>query len=378
VCAALSLAVALGASAAVLRQSFARLQGEPLGFEPRNMVSAVVRFAEPPEPDRLPAMLERLAGRLEEVSGVAAVSFSDAIPLASPGRHLEVGSEDGTELWLSRIQGIQGPYLQAAGLRLLAGRSFSSQEEETGAPVALLDAAGAREIFAGLPPLGRTILFRDQPVEIVGLVPSTLGSTPGEPRRPQLYLPLRSRYTAEGPAALAVVARLSKPVREKDFDAAIAGLSVSASQYRRLPEIVEASLAPDRLARDLAALQWLAALVLVALATFGTFSWLLELRSQELAVRLALGDTKAGITRRVLRSALGVTLAAVLLGLAVYLPAGQALRTLLFGVEALNPLALLEAAAAVAAVTLAAAALAVRSALRRLSLDLLKNHTGLP
>ncbi len=372
VCAALGLAVALGASTAVLRRSLANLERTPLGFEPRNRTTAVLRFAEPAEPDRLPALLSGLANRLEGVPGVEAVSFSDALPIAAPAGYVEISSEDRSEFWQSRIQGIQGEYLDAAGLRLLAGRTPTPLEEEAGAAVALLDENGAREIFAGRSPLGGTVIVNGRPVEIIGIVPSTIGTSFEGPRSLQLYLPLRFRHASHGPAAVAMLARVSQPAGEADLAAAL-GTGATVSQVRTLSQILETSLAPRRLARDMAGLQWLAALALAALATFGTFSWLLEVRAHELAVRLALGDTKKGIALRVLRGALGLVAAAVLLGLAAYLPAAQALRALLFGVEALSPAALLEAMAAVGGVALAAAALAVGSALRRLSLDPLRN-----
>lgn len=373
VCAALGLAVALGASTAVLRRSLANLERTPLGFEPRNRITAVIRFAQPPAPDRLPALLAGLADRLQNVPGVEAVAFSDALPIAAPAGYLEISSEDRSEFWLSRIQGIQGESIDAAGLRLLAGRGLTPLEEETGAPVALLDEDGAREIFAGRSPLGGMVIVNDRPVEIAGLVPSTIGTSLEETRRPQLYLPLRFRHTSQGPAAVAVLTHVSSPIREEDLTAALRGTGATVSQVRPLPQILETSLAPRRLARDMSGLHWLAALVLAALATFGTFSWLLEVRAHELAIRLALGDTKRGIAVRVLRGALGLVAAAVLLGFAIYLPAAQALRALLFGVEPLSPVALLEAVAAVGGVALAAAALAVGSALRRLSLDPLRN-----
>jgi hypothetical protein len=368
--AVLSLAVALGACSAVLRQSLANLEGVPLGFEPRNLASAVVRFTGSPAP----ALLSRLADRLRSVPGVGAVSFSDAIPFAAAAGSLEVSSLDRSEFWLGQTHRVRGDYLEVFGLRVLAGRNLSRQEQETEAPVALLDAAGAREIFGRASPLGQTVLLNDRPIEIVGIVPTVRETAPGEPRRPQLYLPLPFRQTAKTPEAVALLLRLSKPLRAGDLDAAFAGTGAVVSQVRPLPELVDASLAPERLARDLVSLQWFATLTLVALATFGTFSWLLELRSPEFAVRLALGDSKAGIGRRVLRSVLGLTTAAILLGLAIYLPAAQALRALLFGVAALSPRALLTAITAVGGVALGAVALAARSALRRLSLDLLKGR----
>ncbi|HEX6899442.1 MAG TPA: ABC transporter permease [Thermoanaerobaculia bacterium] len=379
VCAALSLAVALGAGAAVLRESLANLERVPLGFAPEGMASAVVRFGEPPDAKALPALLARIADRLGGVPGIAAVSFSDGIPLGTAGSYREIASEDYAELWLSRIQRIHGDYARAAGLRLVAGRTFARAEEATGAAVALLDENGAREIFGGRPPLGETVVVYDQPVEIVGVVPSVKGAMLDEPRRPQLYLPLLFQQGEKGPEAVAVLLRLAGGgnVPERELEVALAGTGAALSQARPLPEIVEESLAARRMARNLAVLQWLAALALVALAMFGTFSWLLEVRALEHAIRLALGDTRAGIARRILRSALGLVAVSAVVGVVIYLPAGQALRALLFGVEALSAVPLLSAAAVVALVGFGAAALAARSALRGVSLEALRNRGNL-
>jgi hypothetical protein len=377
VCAALSLAVALGSVTAVLRQSLWNLERQPLGFEPAHAVSAVVRFRRPPELKEIPARLRQLTDRLAGISEVQAVGLSSALPFGGPGRYQDVSDPARSEFWQVRRQAVFGEYRQAVGLRLTAGRDLSSLEQETGAPVALLDTAGAREIFGRRSPLGQTLLVRDRPVEIVGVVSPSKGSALDEAAKPQLYIPLLFAMEAKAvPEALAVTARLSGTLREADFGVAIAGTGAVLSQFQPLAERVEAASSARRLAGDLAAVQWLAALGLVSLATFGTFSWLLEMRAHELALRLALGDSRAGIARRVLRSALGVIAIAVLVGLAIYFPSAQALRTLLFGVDVLSLSALLAAVGAVASVALFAAALAARSALRRLSIDLLRSHRG--
>lgn len=377
VCAALSLAVALGATAAVLRESLANRERIPLGFEPRNMASAVVRFAKPLTPEQLPPRLAQLRERLARVAGVAAVSFSDAIPLAAGSGSLQLTSADRSKFWMCQLQATHGDYLRAAGLRLLAGRDLDPLEEEKGAAVALLDQEGARKIFGPQTPLGQTLFFDEEPIEIVGVVPMSKNSAVEESHQPHLYVPLRFRYKERAPEALALLLRLTGPVEEEALVTALEGTGASLSQYRPLPAIVEAALAPGRLARDLATVQWAVTLALAAFATFGTFSWLLDVRAEELAVRLALGGTQGGIAWLILRSALGVTGTAVLTGLVLYLPLGQALRVLLFGVKALNPAALLESILLVGGVALGASGLATALGLRHLSLDLLK-RTGQP
>ena len=370
VCAALSLAVALGATAAVLRESLANRERIPLGFEPRNMVSAVVRFAKPVKPEQLSPILARLRERLASVSGVAAVAFSDAIPIAAGSGSVQLTSADYERYFLCQLQAIHGDYLRVAGLRLLAGRDLDPLEEETA--VALLDEQGAREIFGSQTPLGQTLIYNEQPIEIVGVVTTSKNSAVEENHQPHLYLPLRFRTKERVPAALAVLIRRNGPVEEEALATALEGTGASLSQVRPLPAIVDTALAPGRLARDLATVQWAVTLALAAFAAFGTFSWLLDVRSEELAIRLALGGTKRGIAWLILRSALLLTGTAVLAGLAIYLPSGQALRVLLFGVKALDPAALLGSILAVGGVALAASGLAAAIGLRRLSLDLLK------
>lgn len=370
---ALGLAVALGAVTALLRQSLVNLQQESLGFEPRNAISAVVRFAEPPAPEHFATSLARISDHVEAVPGVATVAFSDSLLFGGPGIYLEISHPDRSRFWLARYRGIAGDYVKAAGIRLIAGREITLLEQATGAPVALLDAEGAREVFAERSPIGGTIVLQDRPVTIVGIVSSTKGSSLDEPQQPQVYLPLKFALRESAPGAVAMIVRLSDPVRERDLSSAVETAGGSVSQYRPVTQSVQASLASQRLARDLATLQWAWALALITLATFGTFSWLLEMRAHELAVRFALGDTRRGIAWRLVRRLLWPLVMAILLGLALYLPASQALHGLLFGVESLSPGSLLKAVAEVAMAAFAAAILATRIALQRLSLDPLRS-----
>lgn len=369
---ALGLVVTLGIVMAMFRQSIDNLQREPLGFEPRNTVSAVVHFERPPAPRDLPAFLAQIANRLKDVPGITAVSFSDFSPFSTSERYLEISTPGRPDLWLARYQGITGDFVRATGVRLVAGREIAPFEQESGTPVALLDEEGASTLFRGRSPLGKAVVLNGQVVEIVGILSSTKGSSLDELRRPQLYLPLLLQRE-ESPSALFLIARFSGPVLERDVNSAVSTDGASIRQYRPVTESVEASVAVQRLARNLATLQWASALVLVALAMFGNLSWLLQLRSYEHAVRLALGDTLQGIAWRVLRSVISLVAMAALLGVGLFLPFGQALRTLLFNVSILSPPLLLEAVAWVLVAALTAAAAAMAVVLRRLSLDSLRN-----
>jgi hypothetical protein len=364
VCVALAVAMALGATTETLRQSLANLEDEPLGFEPRGVVSAVVRFGQAAPTSEPSAQLARLTGRLESLPGVAAVGFSDSHLFGGSARFLEASTFDRSRFWMVRIQRIYGQYLQASGLQLLAGRALSPLELETGSPMALLDQTGARRMFPEGGAVGRTIVVGEDQVEIVGLVESAKATSLDEPARPQVYLPLLlGRPAAQ--QALATTLRVTEPLRETAIAEAVASEGGAVSQIRPVAEDIAASLAASRVARNMVLVVSVAILVLAVLTTFATFSWHLELRAQELAVRQVLGETLGGLARRTLQGALWVTGAAAVLGLALYLPAAKILRGFVFGVDVLTPSVLLASYLGIGALALAATATAVGLALRR-------------
>jgi putative ABC transport system permease protein len=375
VCAALSLVVALGAIAAMLQRSLANLERQPLGFEPRGAFTAVFRFAGAPAPGAHPARLRRLAEGVAALPGVAAVGFSDSRPFGDPPSSLEVSRLDRTEFWLARFRAVAGDYERAAGLERVGGRGFTRAEQETGAPVALLDREGGRRIFGAAMPVGQTVLLEGKPLLVVGVVAATRARADDRSTHPQIYVPLS--YRRPGGGSLALVVRAGE-LRERDLEAAAATAGATVSQLRPLSAAVAASLSSRRRAQDLAAVQWLTALLLGAFATYGAVAWLLELRAREHAVRIALGDTRRGIARRTGRTVLGLMAISALLGLGLYLGASRVLRALFFGVEGLGPAAFLAAVLAALAAVMLAAAMATRAALARLSLDPLRGPGAPP
>ena len=364
VCSSLAVAMTLGAVTETLRRSLANLESEPLGFEPRGVISAVVRFDQADNAPLPPSRLAGLSRRVENLPGVAAVALSDTPLFGGASRYLETSTLDRSRFWMARVQRFHGRYLQVAGLRLGAGRGLTDLEIETGSPVALLDQTGAQKMFPEGQALGSTLVVGGHPVEIVGIVATTKDSALDEPPRPQLYLPLRTGNGA-GQAALAMSLRVTQPVSEGELAEAVSSEEAALSQVRPVQEDVAASLASRRLARNMVLVVSGAILALVTLTTFATYSWLLELRSGELAVRQALGEAPRGIALRVLRGALWLISLATILGLALYFPAGKAIRGLLFGVDALNPSGLLASFLGIGALALAATAMAAGLTLRR-------------
>jgi putative ABC transport system permease protein len=96
------------------------------------------------------------------------------------------------------------------------------------------------------------------------------------------------------------------------------------------------------------------ALLLAAVGIYGVISFSVTRRTQEIGVRMALGARPRDVVRMVVRQALALSLAGVVLGIGAGLALARVIRTILYGISPTDPLTL----AAVSVVLLAVAALA--------------------
>jgi ABC-type antimicrobial peptide transport system permease subunit len=109
-------------------------------------------------------------------------------------------------------------------------------------------------------------------------------------------------------------------------------------RMRPMTSVVATSLARQRFAMQLLALFALVALVLAAIGTYGVMAYVVAQGTRELGIRLALGASGRGILALVLRQGLIVCGAGILIGLGAATVLTRILRTLIFGVDAMDPM----------------------------------------
>jgi predicted lysophospholipase L1 biosynthesis ABC-type transport system permease subunit len=129
-----------------------------------------------------------------------------------------------------------------------------------------------------------------------------------------------------------------------------------------LAEVVDRSLAEEKLLADLAGFFGVLALLLSSMGLYGVISYSVSSRTHEIGIRMALG----ALPKRVLGQVLRESLVLVALGLAIGIPAalvcGRIVSSQLYGVKADNPVLMIGTAMVLVATALGAAFLPARRA----------------
>jgi predicted permease len=261
-------------------------------------------------------------------------------------------------------------YFETMGIPIVLGRTFTTHDTENAPRVAVLNETAARFYFGGRDPVGVTVRFpfgkEKPPYQIVGVVKDSRHNSLREEVPRLIYLPVSQPIddlhsltlavrTASDPRDLA--ATLSKEVRTAGPDVLISDVATLTSQ-------VDQSLLEERLVSTLASFFGMLALLLASIGLYGTMSYSVARRTNEIGIGMALGASVTGIARLVLRDAMLMVAAGMALGVPAAIAGGRYVRSQLFGLTPMDPLTLGLACFALLAVALLAGYIPARRASR--------------
>lgn len=320
------------------------------------------------EAERAAAFQRRLIERVSSSAGVDALAQAFTTPLEPRARRFDFRVSGQDQPVLISMNMVSPNYFSVVGIPIVQGRTFSNAElaaETTTA--AILTESTARRLWAGVDPVGRILLMDmgDQPdraLEIVGLARDVQVSNIAETETSYIYLPaievtqpeLQLVIRTTLPAG-AIGAEVNRIVRELDplLVASVRPLEENLEFWRRLSRVAAG------LSFSLGAL----ALTLAAIGVFGVMSAVVGRRVREIGIRVALGAAKRDVLRLVLEKSMTPVVIGAAVGAAACFGVSRLLSSLLFGVSALDPLALAGAAAVVVGVALVASVVPARRAL---------------
>ena len=259
------------------------------------------------------------------------------------------------------------------GIGLVAGREFSESDASGTTPVAMISETAARRYWPHQNPLGRhlNLLARlysgqstgvAQSLEIAGVVKDRRGYDLWEPRS-DIYVPFEQHPVSS--AFLDV--RTAVPPMTVVPAVRDAVLALDSEQ-----PLQDARLLADMVAQTYGTLRfpmmlvWIfaaLALVLAAMGIFGVMSYTVSRRTQEIAIRMALGADRPVVLRLILRECLRVTLTGVVIGLLAALGLSRVMAGYVYGIRATDPLTFAAAALLLLLAALAACYIPARRAM---------------
>lgn len=372
-----AFSIVLVVGAVLLLRSLSRLREVDPGFDQDHAIAFTMTLPSARYTDaaaRLGAFRE-IERRLTELPGVQAVGASSTLALRGftwTGDSTVEGRDRRDYERETRHASTTAGYFSAMGIRLIAGRWFADTDTRQTPPVTIVNETLARKYFRGLPfdqVVGRRIAFgRPQDnspwVEIVGVVSDEKQDGLDEPVQPNAYSSISQRmqnpltFVVRSPQApSAVVAEARRAVARVDKDLALSNVTT-------LKDVVEGSMETPRFRTTLLTVFAAIALLLAALGIYGVLAYVVSQRARELGIRLALGARPSELFRLVVGQGLRPVAAGAVAGLIASAALTGLMRSLLFGVEAIDPATYLLALVTLGLIALGACALPAMRATR--------------
>jgi putative ABC transport system permease protein len=244
---------------------------------------------------------------------------------------------------------------------VVAGRSFDDRDTVGSPLVAIVNDAFVKRFVPDGQPLGKRVWREAQTgtaatrYEIVGLVKSAKYRTLREESRPTIYLPVAQDPR---PGAFAqMLIRTSMPEESAETTLRTAFRSAGSRivpTFGSLRTLIDRDVTQDRMLASLSGFFGLLAVILATVGVYGSMSFAVGRRTREIGVRMALGASRAGILRLVLREAILVVAAGCLIGGTLALTISRYVRTLLYSLAPNDPTAMIGAVLLLAVVAAAA------------------------
>jgi predicted permease len=395
-----ALSVVLVAGATMLARSLSNLEHQDLGYEVhgRTLVSIRTPHAGYTTP-KLTALNREVERRLQALPGVEGAGLALYNPLVDNwGELVFVAGHPRPQIngdWGSSWDRVSADYMQQLGMTMLRGRAFTNADNETTAPVAIVNQAFVKRFFKdGEDPLdqhfGLDLPEYASTFRIVGMVRDAkfAGFALSRPARPMFFVPLaqnidykdalmqRLESSAHFASGIMLKTSLQPGALEPVLKELLAGVdpNLTLINIRTLEEQVSLAFDQERAVASLAGLFGIVALLLAAVGLYGVTAYSVAQRTNEIGLRMALGADRASVVRLVLRGASFRVLLGLLFGVPLAIGAGRLISAQLYGVSSWDPLALTVAAGTLAICAFFAAVIPARRAASISPMDALRTE----
>jgi len=344
-----SLVLLIGAG--LLARSFVKLARTDLGFDPDTLLTMRVNLtgSRYTTGASQTAYHEAVVERVKQLPMVRLAAVSTDMPLGADrpysGVALQIAGRPPVPIaqrHASDLTLVSRDFFRTIGIPLRDGRLFDARDSIQSPDVIIVNEAFVRKVFPGENPLGHSILTGQNdstPWTIIGVVGNIRGRELGAETPPLAYRCIcqsTSRYLSRMGLFFRTTGDPHAAIRAIEEQIYSVDRSQPVSDVKTMEERLSGSLAPQRFNLVLIGTFAAIALILAALGVYGVMSYLVNRRTREVGIRIALGARPEQVMRQVVGESLAVSLVAVVAGLAGAWGLTRYLHSMLYGVTALD------------------------------------------
>jgi predicted permease len=382
----MALAIVLLAGAGLLIRTFSALHQVAPGFDPHSVLTmdTALTGSKYDQTAVISEMTRQALDRMEAIPGVEAAAATSYLPLQGglglgfiiQGRPLTNGPAHGGAGW----NYVTAHFFNVFHIPVVRGRVFTERDDAAAPPVVVINQAMAKQFWKNEDPIGHRLIigsgmgpdFVQAPREIIGIVADARDAGLNNDPQPTTFIPLsqvrdsymklNNRFMPLSWVARTRVEPFSLlPAIQRAFQQ-IADLPVA--HVKTMDRIVIQSTARDEFNTLVLGIFAGAAILLASIGLYGLMAYSVEQRTLEFGIRLALGASFPQVRNMVVRQAMMLAAAGIVLGLAAAYGLTRLMVSLLFQVKPNDPAVFGSVAATLAAVALLASYLPARRALR--------------
>jgi predicted permease len=352
VVAQVALSLLLLAVAGLFVRSFRNLSQMNLGYDRGHLVQFTTdALTYGYQPAEINPVYEQILQRLRAIPGVRGASLSDnglfsgtdsQDPFTLEGEGKARNDEE------AKFDLVGPDFFAAAGISILEGREIGPQDSGNGQHVGLINDTFARQFFPKSSPIGKRVVVHDSDGQfdfvIVGVAADSKHGGVREKPFPRFYVPFFNPPVQDRPTRATFVVRtfgnpsgVSSLIRAAVKNVA-ANLPPVATET--LDQRVASSLVTDRMITELSGAFGALAIILVCIGVYGIMAYAVAGRTNEIGSRMALGAQRHDVLWLILRESLLLVCVGVATGVPFVFAAGKWISSLLFGVNAADPLAI--------------------------------------
>jgi putative ABC transport system permease protein len=349
-----ALSLVLLVTASLLVRSLVRLYAVDTGFATDGVLTARLWMPQPNDPstgpyfapERRMAFYKESLEKIRTIPGVEHAAWVTGLPLTG-GRGNASFMIEGRPAESAGMMGLDPKlatpdYFETLRIGLVRGRVFSDHDDLAAPPVVVIGESLARKYFPDEDPIGRRVRGGGPSstgpwLTIVGIVRDVRSVRLDTAPTLQIYRCIWQAASLS--AALAVKTSSAPEAFGARIRAAVRATDPELPLYAVQPmrNVVESGLAERRFSMLLIGVFAAFALVLSSVGIYGVLAYLVEQRTAEIGVRMAIGAKPRSILRLIIMQGLWLAAAGILIGLAGAALAARAISGLLFGVDPLDP-----------------------------------------